>query len=151
MFLFRTILIVLFVGCLLSTSPVEAARKKKNKKKKSDATDHVLYTDTLNPSQDQLHSAFEKSPHLHNMLSAKNKDVEEDEKLKLNSQIPELVEDIRFAVNNFGDVSLEKATALDKLGRVVFKLGNGFAHSNYCDTLTGYTAYVYKIHSWWLV
>lgn len=93
MYLYRAILITLFIGCLLgiSTSPVEAARKKKNKKK--------------------------------NTATTTTNEVEEDEKLKLNSQIPQLVEDVRFAVNNFGDVSHEKAAALNKLGMVVFKLG----------------------------
>lgn len=84
--------------------------------------EHVLHTDTLNPTREEIDASF---PHLHkhNTPTKRSEASEEEEKLKLNSQIPVLVEDIRFAVNNFGDVSLEKAAALDKLGRVVFKLG----------------------------
>lgn len=77
-----------------------------------------MHTNSRNPSQDEIHAAL---PHLKH--KPKGKAMSEDDKLELNSKIPELVEDVRFAVNNHGDVSIEKATALDKLGRVVFKLG----------------------------
>jgi hypothetical protein len=121
MYLCRVILI-LFVCCLVGTPLVEGARKKKRKTSRSTSSqqhEDVLHTHTPNPTMEEIHAAL---PHLKNKPLEK-KEQSEDEKLKLNSKIPQLVEDVRFAVNNFGDVSMEKATALDKLGRVVFQLG----------------------------
>lgn len=129
--IFHRLLSVVFLGCLLSFSVIATSRRRRgnapqgsrdNRKedmKKKSERNTVLFTDSLNPSQEELQSAL---PHLASSL--RNKDnLSDEEEMKLNSQIRELVEDVRFAVNNFGDVSLEKAAALDKLGRVVFKLG----------------------------
>mmetsp|Transcript_12734 Transcript_12734/g.20726 ORF Transcript_12734/g.20726 Transcript_12734/m.20726 type:complete len:226 (-) Transcript_12734:363-1040(-) len=116
----RSVIILLIIACLVATVPVDAGRKKKKKsgRSKSAHQDNTMHTDTLNPTQEEIRAAM---PHLKS--KPKGNKMNEDDKLELNSKIPELVEDVRFAVNNYGDVSIEKATALDKLGRVVFKLG----------------------------
>ena len=105
---------------------MKAKRKRKNKIKKetpsgySQMSEDVLHTNTLNPSREEIEASL---PHLKNKRIVDKEVLEEEEEMKLNSQIPELVKDVQFAVNNFGDISIEKANALDKLGRVVFKLG----------------------------
>lgn len=116
----RSVVILLIVVCLIATVPVpvDAARKKKKKSGGGKVAEDTVRTDNLNPSQEEIRAAM---PHLKN--KPKGDKMSEGDKLELNSKIPELVEDVRFAVNNYGEVSIEKATALDKLGRVVFKLG----------------------------
>lgn len=116
----RIVVILLIIVCLIATVPVpvDAARKKKRRSGSSKIGEDTMHTDNLNPSQEEIRAAM---PHLKN--KPKGDKMSEDDKLELNSKIPELVEDVRFAVNNYGEVSIEKATALDKLGRVVFKLG----------------------------
>jgi hypothetical protein len=127
MFLPRVMVLALLCACLLGGREVRATRRRKRALSGSDAGSDTGSGGLSREQQEALLSSLpRRQSQSQSQSQSQGRDQEggsEDEQLELKARVPQLVEDVRFAVNNHGDVSLEKAAALDRLGRVVFRLG----------------------------